>query len=108
MLYIRVKYPTFKMTKTITLLLGLLCVNFSFSQNYKYEFAIIEISNYAPAKLAITKIRDITGAQIVKFDDDTDQFIILSHLDFDPLNLKEKFQINGIEVVGIIEKTNVE
>jgi hypothetical protein len=81
---------------------------FTFAQEstyqYQYQFSITGISESGPAKGQIEIIRDLMGVKVVKFDDSTDLFVVLTHLDFNPEEMVEKFGLNGVYIAGEIIK----
>ena len=94
------------MRKILMLLLGLSVGQFAYTQlcQYEYVFIVDQITDYGPAKMVIKEIRNVMGVKIVKFLDDNDQFVVSTHLDFDPIELVDKFEQNGVNIVGVIKK----
>lgn len=97
------------MLKIILGFILLILLNISFSQDsnyaFQYQFKITGIEEYGEAKLKIEDVRDLMGVKVVKFDDITNRYIVLTHLDFDIIELIEKFGANGIDIDGEIVKT---
>lgn len=90
------------------LVFGLLLTSvFGYTQDFKYEFSVTGITEYGPAKLTINDIRDIIGVRIVKFNDATDRFTILTDYDFDLEEMMTKLESNGVDIAGEISKINL-
>ena len=80
----------------------------AFSQHYNYDFVVVGVSDPAEAKKTISDIRDFVGVTVIYFKDETDQFTIYTHLNYEIEELGLAFSDMGLELIGPIVKTNVE
>lgn len=96
------------MKKFLLLLIGLAFWQFGYSQQYKYEFKVDGVTDPGTAKGTIAQIRDLMGVRVVTFDDSEDRFIVLTDHDMNPSEMIEKFEGNGVVIVGDINKINLE
>lgn len=79
----------------------------SFGQDFKYEFSLDGVTDPVQAKSKIVTVRKITGAKTAKFNDDTDVFILETHLNMNVNSLKAKFESYELDVQGVIQKTEL-
>ena len=96
------------MKRLFTLLIGLSLWQPGFSQKFTYNFKIESVTDPGNAKYAIEEIRDLLGVRIVRFMDETDEFEILTHLEWEVDEMAYDFSTIGFVLIGIITKTNVE
>lgn len=80
----------------------------SFTQDFRYEFTISGVTEPAEAKYKINEIRELLGVSIMRFNDEIDQFVIETHLDYDVVELTADLSEIGIVLIGEIHKINVE
>lgn len=80
----------------------------SFGQQFSYTFQLVDISEPGEAKLTIDEIRELLGVTVIKFNDDSDRFEILTHLDYDLPELTSDLAYIGLVLVGEITKVNIE
>ncbi len=107
------QYVSFEtLTNAMKLFLLLFCAiafpNLSFSQHYNYDFVVVGVNDPAEAKKTINEIRDFVGVTVIYFKDETDQFTIYTHLNYEIEELGLAFSEMGLELIGSIVKTNVE
>lgn len=81
-------------TKKIIIIIGLFLSTFGYSQSvdslgyYHTQFQVNGISTKADAKIVITRLREMTGEMLYRFDDSTDTF-----------DLKTKSPVNREEFI---------
>ncbi len=92
---------------TIALFTGMLIYAQDLNYNFQYEFALTGITESGPAKMEIEAIRDLMGVRVVKFNDFSNIFIVLTHLEFDPAELLMKLESNGLDIDGEIVKIDI-
>lgn len=99
------------MLKILSLTVALFVCSLIYAQEstyqYQYEFSIVGITENGSAKMEIKTIRDLMGVQVVKFEDLTDRFIVLTHHEFDLAELLFKLESNGVDIDGEIVKVDL-
>ena len=78
------------------------------SFNYHYIFKLEGISEPSNAKFTIVEIRELLGVKAMRFNDETDEFTILTHLDYEVEELSYDFGTIGLVLVGDIIKLIIE
>jgi hypothetical protein len=96
------------MLKLLILFGGLFLSQITFCQEYSYTFSLTEVSNPGDAKESIDKMRDVLGVNLIKFDDETDRFEIITRFDFLLEEMRTKLETNGVLVSSEISKINIE
>lgn len=95
------------MKKIVVTLLTVFCSLISFSQEFKYSFKIVDATTNETGKHTINLLRDVMGVQVIRFYDNTDLFVVETHLDFNVEELVYKLALNDILVNGSILKENL-
>jgi hypothetical protein len=106
--YVSFETLTIAMKLFLLLLCSFACQLVSFSQHYNYDFVVVGVNEPAEAKKTINEIRDFVGVTVIYFKDETDQFTIYTHLNYEIEELGLAFSEMGLELIGPIVKTNVE
>ncbi|NOQ74761.1 MAG: hypothetical protein GQ574_22295 [Crocinitomix sp.] len=100
------------MLKIIFFSVVLFIGSFSFAQDsshdFNYVFKFEGITEPSDAKHTIFEIRELLGVKVVRFNNETDEFTILTHLDWSIEEMGYDFGTIGLVLVGDLVKIIIE
>lgn len=92
----------------IALYIGATCFCQDYSNGFSYVFKFDGVTEPADGKYAIIEIRELLGVRAVRFNNDTDEFNILTHLDWTVEEMTFDFESLGFTLSGELIKIYLE